>query len=156
MRTNLLGPGTGRDSGQTAGDQGEVYGAEAVAVTAGTSRTYEELNSRFLNLFGSPNQVRQAQICHGNSAVVATMVYGWWPYWMSTEKLENTQCILMMGRDPRPNHQTIWEGMLEAQKRGAKLIAVDSRRSSVAARADLWLQLSSGTARSSGTTYVRE
>jgi thiosulfate reductase/polysulfide reductase chain A len=123
----------------------EQYGAEGVAVTAGTSRTYEELNSRFLNLFGSPNQVGQAQICHGNSAVVATMVYGWWPYWMSTEKLENTQCILMLGRDPRPSHQTIWEGLLEAQKRGAKLIAVDPRRSSVAARADLWLQLRPGT-----------
>jgi anaerobic selenocysteine-containing dehydrogenase len=67
----------------------DQYGAETLGVTAGTSRTYEELNSRFLNLFGSPNQCGQAQICHGNSAVVATTLFGWWPYWMHIEKLQN-------------------------------------------------------------------
>jgi anaerobic selenocysteine-containing dehydrogenase len=34
----------------------DKYGAETLGVTAGTSRSYEEFNSRFLNLFGSPNQ----------------------------------------------------------------------------------------------------
>ena len=43
----------------------EKYGAEAVAVTAGTSRTYEELNSRFLNLEGIDPWVVHAQ-------------HGWW------------------------------------------------------------------------------
>lgn len=73
----------------------DTHGAEGVGVTGGTSRTYEELNSRFLNLFGSPNQTNQGYICHGNSAVVATMTYGWWPYWMSTEKLDKTRCVML-------------------------------------------------------------
>lgn len=123
----------------------ESCGAEAVACTAGTSRTYEELRTRFLNLFGSPNQVGQAQICHGNSVVVATVLFGWWPYWMHTEKLRKTRCVMLIGRNPPPSHQTIWEGIVEAQERGAKLIVIDPRRSESATKADLWLQLRPGT-----------
>ncbi|MEW5725450.1 MAG: molybdopterin-dependent oxidoreductase, partial [Thermodesulfobacteriota bacterium] len=121
------------------------YGAETLGVTAGTSRTYEELNSRFLNLFGSPNQCGQAQICHGNSAVVATALFGWWPYWMNVEKLANTKCLMLIGRNPPHTHQTIWEGFLKARKKGTKLIVVDPRRSEAADAADLWLRLRPGT-----------
>lgn len=121
------------------------YGAETLGITAGTSRTYEELKSRFLNLFGSPNQCGQAQICHGNSAVVATALFGWWPYWMNVEKLENTACLLLIGRNPPHTHQTIWEGYLKSRKRGTKLIVIDPRRSEAAEKADLWLRLRPGT-----------
>ena len=123
----------------------EQYGAETLAVTHGTSRTYEELNSRFLNLFGSPNQCGQAQICHGNSGVVATALFGWWPYWMNVEKLENTRCLMLIGRNPPNAHQTIWEGYLKAKERGTKLIVIDPRRSESAEKADLWLQIRPGT-----------
>ena len=123
----------------------DQYGAETLGVTAGTSRTYEELNSRFLNLFGSPNQCGQAQICHGNSAVVATALFGWWPYWMNVEKLESTRCLMLIGRNPPPSHQTIWEGYLKARKTGTKLIVIDPRRSESAEKADLWLQIRPGT-----------
>ncbi len=121
------------------------YGAETLGVTAGTSRTYEELNSRFLNLFGSPNQCGQAQICHGNSAVVATTLYGWWPYWMNTEKLGSTRCVMLIGRNPPHTHQTIWEGVMAAKERGTKLIVVDPRKSESAEAADLWLRIRPGT-----------
>ena len=123
----------------------EQYGAETLAVTHGTSRTYEEHNSRFLNLFGSPNQCGQAQICHGNSGVVATALFGWWPYWMNVEKLENTRCLMLIGRNPPNAHQTIWEGYLRAKERGTKLIVIDPRRSESAEKADLWLQIRPGT-----------
>jgi len=121
------------------------YGAEAVAGTAGTSRTYEELRYRFLNLFGSPNLIGQGQICHGNSAVVGMMMYGWWPYWMNVEKLANARCFILDGRNPPPGHQTIWEAFVARKKEGAKLIVIDPRKSKAAADADLWLQLRPGT-----------
>jgi len=123
----------------------EKYGAEAVAESAGTSRTYEEFRTRFMHLFGSPNMTAIDPICHGNSAVVAMTIYGWFPYWMSTEKLEATKCILMMGRNPLPSHQTVWEGMVKAKKAGAKIIAVDPRATETTEIADLWLQLRPGT-----------
>jgi anaerobic selenocysteine-containing dehydrogenase len=123
----------------------DQYGPETLAVTRGTSRTHEEFTMRFLNLFGSPNQCGQAQICHGNSAVVATALFGWWPYWMNTEKLDNTRCVMLIGRNPPHTHQTIWEGILKAKKNGTKLIVVDPRRCESAEEADLWLQIRPGT-----------
>lgn len=123
----------------------EKYGAEAVAESAGTSRTYEELRTRFMHLFGSPNMTAIDPICHGNSAVVAMITYGWFPYWMSTEKLEATKCILIIGRNPSPSHQTVWEGMVKAKKKGAKIIAIDPRYTETTEIADLWLQLRPGT-----------
>ncbi|MBI5017607.1 MAG: molybdopterin-dependent oxidoreductase [Deltaproteobacteria bacterium] len=121
------------------------HGAETLAVSRGTSRTHEEFTMRFLNLFGSPNQCGQAQICHGNSAVVATALFGWWPYWMNTEKLANTKCVMLIGRNPPHTHQTIWEGILKAKENGTKLIVIDPRRCESAEEADLWLQVRPGT-----------
>ena len=123
----------------------QKYGAEALAHSSGTSRSQEEFRTRFLNLFGTPNHFGQAQICHGNSAVVATTVLGWWPYWMQTEKLTQTKCIMLIGREPAPSHQTIWEGIVEAKKWGVKLIVADPRRSQAAQKADIWLQVRPGT-----------
>ncbi|MEW5724863.1 MAG: molybdopterin-dependent oxidoreductase, partial [Thermodesulfobacteriota bacterium] len=81
----------------------------------------------------------------GNSAVVATALFGWWPYWMNVEKLANTKCLMLIGRNPPHTHQTIWEGFLKARKKGTKLIVVDPRRSEAADAADIWLRLRPGT-----------
>lgn len=121
------------------------YGAEAVAHQHGTSRSYEELRTRFFNLFGSPNHFGQAHICHGNSAVVACMVLGWWPYWMNVEKLEKANCIFFVGRNPIPSHQTIRDGVEQARKRGATVIVADPRPSDIVKHADIWLRLRPGT-----------
>jgi anaerobic selenocysteine-containing dehydrogenase len=121
------------------------YGPETVAVTHGTCRTYEEFRYRFLNLLGSPNQVGQSHICHGNSATVALAVLGWFPWWYPGENLRLSRCIMLVGRNPPPAHQTIWDAIREAKKRGAKLIVVDPRRSEAARQADLWLQLRPST-----------
>jgi anaerobic selenocysteine-containing dehydrogenase len=77
--------------------------------------------------------------------VVATTLFGWWPYWMHIEKLQNTRCVMLIGRNPPHSHQTIWEGIEHAKKKGAKLIVIDPRRSESAEAADLWLQLRPGT-----------
>jgi anaerobic selenocysteine-containing dehydrogenase len=77
--------------------------------------------------------------------VVATTLFGWWPYWMHIEKLQNSRCVMLIGRNPPHSHQTIWEGIEGAKKKGAKLIVIDPRRSESAKAADLWLQLRPGT-----------
>jgi anaerobic selenocysteine-containing dehydrogenase len=64
---------------------------------------------------------------------------------MHIEKLQNTRCVMLIGRNPPHSHQTIWEGIEEGMKKGAKLIVIDPRRSESAEAADLWLQLRPGT-----------
>jgi len=123
----------------------DTYGPEAVAHQHGTSRSYEELRTRFFNLFGSPNHFGQAHICHGNSAVVACMVLGWWPYWMNVEKLEKAGSVFFVGRNPVPSHQTIRDEVEKAKKRGAKVIVADPRPSEITKLADIWLKLRPGT-----------
>ncbi|MGD9031917.1 MAG: molybdopterin-dependent oxidoreductase [Desulfobacteraceae bacterium] len=123
----------------------DTYGAEAVVGEHGTSRTYEEFRYRFLNLFGSPNNFGQGHICHGNSAVVACMTLGWWPYWMNVEKLDKARCVMMIGRNPGPSHQTVRDGLKKAQKRGAHLIVADPRPAEITKDADMWLRIRPGT-----------
>jgi len=123
----------------------EKYGAEAVAAGGGTSRTYEEFRQRFMYLFGSPNIAWGGQQCHGNSAVVSSMTFGWFPHWGETEKLEKTKCIFMIGRNPVPSFQHTWKAMLAAKEKGSKLIIADPRFTEAAEKADIFLQLRPGT-----------
>jgi anaerobic selenocysteine-containing dehydrogenase len=65
---------------------------------------------------------------------------------MSTEKLEKTNCVMFIGRDPPVSHQTIWEATIKAKKqRGIKIICIDPEKSKTAKAADLWLPLRPGT-----------
>ncbi len=121
------------------------YGAEAIAAGGGTSRTWEELRSRFMLLLGSPNTCTVGNICHGNSAVIGILDFGWFPYWLNTENLEITKCVMLIGRNPPPSQQTTWRAILKAKKNGAKLIVVDPRYTETARAADLWLQIRPGT-----------
>jgi anaerobic selenocysteine-containing dehydrogenase len=123
----------------------ERYGAEAVAAGGGTSRTYEEFRQRFMYLFGSPNIAWGGQQCHGNSAVVASMTYGWFPHWSSTARLDQTKCIMLIGRNPPPSFQQTWEGIIKAKQKGSKLIVIDPRNTETAKNADIFLQLRPGT-----------
>ncbi len=123
----------------------EKYGAEALSAGGGTSRTYEEFRQRFMYLFGSPNVSWGGQQCHGNSAVVSTMTYGWFPHWTSTEKLEMTKCIMLIGRNPPPSFQHTWEGIVKAKEKGSKIIVADPRYTETAKIADIFLQLRPGT-----------
>ncbi len=123
----------------------EEYGPESIAVSHGTCRSYEEFRYRFLNLLGSPNQIGQSHICHGNSATIALAVLGWFPWWYPGDTLKFSKCIMLVGRNPPPSHQTIWAAIREAKKNGAKLIVIDPRRSESASAADLWLQIRPST-----------
>lgn len=58
----------------------------------------------------------------------------------------NSKCILILGGNPPVSHPGRGRDLLEAvRKRGAKLIVVDPRRTDLAARADMWLQIRPGT-----------
>jgi anaerobic selenocysteine-containing dehydrogenase len=123
----------------------EKYGPESIAVSTGTCRSYEEFRYRFLNLIGSPNQIGQVSVCHGNSAVMGFAVLGWFPWWYPGDNLKLSKCIMLIGRNPPPAHQTIWIAIREAKEKGAKLIVIDPRRSQSASESDLWLQIRPGT-----------
>ncbi len=122
----------------------EQYGPEALAVTSGpwNCSTESGMTRRFMNLLGSPNYISPVALCLGNTAAVNRLTYGWMPL----ADFENTQCIVLMGHNTN-SQSWVWEYVRQklAEKRGAKLIVFDPRRSPNAERADVHLAINPGT-----------
>ncbi len=58
---------------------------------------------------------------------------------------DKTKCIVLLGLEPNPARPATYHKIRGAIKAGAKLIVIDPRRTSSAAKADIWLQLRPGT-----------
>lgn len=120
------------------------HGPEAWAVSTSQWNTGTDhgLGRRLMNHVGSPNWISGVALCAGNTAAVNRFTYGWFPM----GDFANTNCIVLMGHNPRRHSWTpIYNSIRAAQARGAKLIVTDPRRSSSAERADIWLPLKAGS-----------
>jgi anaerobic selenocysteine-containing dehydrogenase len=103
---------------------------------------------RFYNLYGSPNISSSWGLCYASKAMAWRYTFGTVIYADRT----NTKCIVLWGVNPAASYydagdHAAW-GMgpiLEAKKRGAKLIVIDPRRSEAAAKADMWVPIRPGT-----------
>jgi anaerobic selenocysteine-containing dehydrogenase len=122
----------------------ERHGPEALAVATSEWNTSVDNGAgrRFMNLLGSPNWISGVALCAGNTAAVNRMVYGWFP----NPDYSKTECIVLFGHNPKKHSWTpVYNKIRKAQKRGAKLIVLDPRKSENAELADLWLPLKVGT-----------
>ncbi len=63
----------------------------------------------------------------------------------SYQEIEETDCILLWGSNARETHPIFFHHLLKGVRRGARLIAVDPRRTTSAQWADLWAGLDVGT-----------
>ncbi|MCA6098406.1 molybdopterin-containing oxidoreductase family protein [Bradyrhizobium australafricanum] len=121
-----------------------AHGPEAFAVSESpwNIQTGSGMSRRFMNLIGSPNWLSGVALCAGNTAAINRMVYGWYPYPDYTK----TNCVVLFGHNPWKHSWTpVYNSIRQAQKRGAKLIVLDPRRSENAELADIWLPLRVGT-----------
>ncbi len=118
-------------------------GAEAVAVVQGTGRDYAEFLYRFANAFGTPNVCTPGPICYLPRVVTHLSVCGGLPV---ADYLNGPRCVIVWGCNPHWTHPEEYKGyQLLKGLEGAKLIVVDPRYTTLAARADVWLQLRPGT-----------
>jgi acetylene hydratase len=122
----------------------DEHGPEAWAVSTSQWNTATDhgLGRRIMNHVGTPNWISGVALCAGNTAAVNRFTYGWFPF----GDFSNTNCIVLMGHNPRRHSWTpLYNQIRAAQQRGAKLIVMDPRRSSSAERADIWLPLKVGS-----------
>jgi len=118
------------------------YGAETLAFSRGTHRTYGWAMKRFLNLFGSPNMIGPNHVCMCPSHTVEWSTYGSF----ARQDMGNSQCVVVWGYQPSQSYVvTDWRNLHAAKARGARIIVVDPRRTQEAELADLWLQVRPGT-----------
>jgi len=118
------------------------YGAEALAFSGGTRRTYGWAVERFYNLFGSPNVTGAALVCMCPSHSVDWSTYGYF----AVSDVRNTALAVVWGSQ-RSRSQIIpgWRDLLVARKKGMKLIVIDPVQIEEAKMADMWLQIRPGT-----------
>ena len=122
----------------------DQYGPETLAVSTSDWNTSTDNGAtrRFMNLLGSPNYISGVALCAGNTAAVNRLVYGWFPQ----PDYANTDCIVLFGHNPKRHSWTpVFNSIMRAKTRGAKLIVLDPRMSEMAERADIWLPLKAGT-----------
>jgi formate dehydrogenase major subunit len=74
----------------------------------------------------------------------------------SYREIEETDVVLLWGSNARETHPIFFHHLLKGLRRGARLVAVDPRRTSSAAWADLWLGLDVGSDIALAHTMARE
>ncbi len=120
----------------------ETHGAETLAFTHGTKRTYHWDERRFFNLFGSPNVCGANNICMCPSQAVEFATYGGF----ARGDVMHTRCVVLWGHAPSKSDPIgLYPMVLQAKKNGAQLIVVDPRRIPEAEKADMWLAIRPGT-----------
>ncbi|TAK35357.1 MAG: dehydrogenase [Chloroflexota bacterium] len=96
--------------------------------------------------FGSPNSAGAGSHCYvsfGLLAPVPTVGLGWRDFYPD---YANTKLIVVWGANPATDSPpTAMRTILKAQKRGARVLVIDHRRSEIAAEADQFVPIRPGT-----------
>ncbi|PLY01044.1 MAG: dehydrogenase [Desulfuromonas sp.] len=114
------------------------FGGETLATAIGGPHTTFWPLHRFLNLFGSPNNVGIGQICWNPSIWVNSLTFGW-PLENEVD-LERTGCLLVWGANPAESDNSLfWKQVRAYRQTGKPLVVIDPRRTRTARLADHWL-----------------
>lgn len=135
-----------------------AHGAEAVgfAVTSPSGTPIADAIDwveRFIRLFGSPNTVYATEICNWHKDVAHAFTFG---TGITTPDYRNAELIVLWGHNPSHVWLAQAEAVAAGQKRGAKLMVVDPRRTGSAAQADHWLRVRPGTDAALALGLIRE
>jgi len=132
----------------------EKYGARAVGFGAGMPKGLEHfVLIRLANIFGSPNVIASQDVCHAPREITGVHTCGFYPV---ADFHNPTGLIVSWASNVLSTSE---EGQvaglaLKRLKDGAKLMVVDPRRTELAKRADLWLQLRPGTAQALALAFL--
>lgn len=120
----------------------EKYGANTIIYQHGTGRDNFMISSlqQLWWQFGTGMNFATGNLCWVGSYFVSRRIYGdecQYTGWNA----KHTNCMMMMSRSMLSRGYYDWISVLEARKRGAKLIVIDPRFSTMASKADLWLPI---------------
>ena len=117
------------------------YGAESVAFWVAYTKEPRPYFHRLTHAFGSPNYCTESSSCHTSAALATYLTYG-------TQHISfqsPAKCEVIWGSSVLNSIPKTWQALLEARKRGLKLIVIDPRRTRIASMADIHLQVRPGT-----------
>ena len=122
----------------------DEHGPETLASAIGGPHASFWPLHRFMNLFGSPNNMGIGQICWNPRIWMDALTFGW------TAEADIvpgvTECLFIWGTNPaQSDNSAFWRSILAFARSDAALVVVDPRRTQAAAVADLWLPVRPGT-----------
>jgi anaerobic selenocysteine-containing dehydrogenase len=124
------------------------YGSHTLAVYLGRALLQfirDGWVQRFMNLYGTPNLVRNEHMCAFPNALGERLTYGASTMYYCFD-WQQANCILLWGSNPTTSHiPMMWSDMIKARRRGAKLIVIDPRYTQPASQADWHAALRPGT-----------
>ena len=135
------------------------YGAEAVMSyfgrgsfdtslmnVFGARRAHTQGTSGFLFPFGSPNNTGVASVCYMSYGFLSAVPTIGLPMALTYPDLDNTDLVVIWGANPPTDSPPDnVKKIIDARKRGAKVIVIDHMRSAMAKKADQWIGVRSGT-----------
>ena len=119
------------------------YGAESICWLRGQASDWGAVwhyANRFMNVFGSPNIIGNGSVCHAARDANHTFTYGA----MTNPDYKNSKCIIIWGRNDRDCKPSLYEEIVYAKEKGAKIIVIDPIQTKLALLADIWLQVKPG------------
>ena len=122
----------------------DEHGPETLASAIGGPHASFWPLHRFMNLFGSPNNMGIGQICWNPRIWMDALTFGWT---VEADIVPGvTECLFIWGTNPaQSDNSAFWRSILAFARSDASLVVVDPRRTQAAAVADLWLPVLPGT-----------
>jgi anaerobic selenocysteine-containing dehydrogenase len=124
----------------------DKYGPESVVFWIAYTKEPRPYFHRLTHAFGSPNYCTESSNCFSGTWIAANLTYGPdYSYMANASTVEpETRCKLVWGAAVVSSAR-VWQENLDAIDRGVKYIVVDPRRTTIASRAAIHLQLRPGT-----------
>ncbi|UUN30244.1 molybdopterin oxidoreductase family protein [Streptomyces sp. FIT100] len=126
----------------------EDHGPDAFAMLS-CARATNEMNyvaQKFTRVVMGTNNVDSCnRTCHAPSVAGLSAVFGSGGGTSSYEEVEHTDLIVMWGSNARFAHPIFFQHVLRGIRSGARMYAVDPRRTSTAEWAESWLGINVGT-----------
>lgn len=116
-------------------------GPESVVFYVGYPKHMRPFVQRLALQWGSPNFCTESSVCFTAVSMAFRLVYGQ----LAGPDVRNTRCCLVWGANPFHARSPAAAPLMDALDRGSRLVVVDPRRTQLAARADVHLQLRPGT-----------
>ena len=136
----------------------EKYGPEAMAIYSGrggfeqslidmcATDGYDAICLNLLFPLGSPNTFSCTSLCNNAHRVLAPMATFGTPYDHLFPDFENAERIVVWGSNPATDSPPInLKKILEAKRRGAKVVVIDPLKTFTAMKADEWIGIRPGT-----------
>ena len=119
----------------------EMYGPEAIAGIAGTSRVWPV---EWQGLWGSPNSMQAWQICKGPRQLMGGIVDSFAFSWMATYEHPRVY-VQWGGASEISNYDDSCRTTVETAKKADVHIVIDPRQTNLGKEADYWLNIRPGT-----------